>query len=131
MFLTNLPLNRHESSCMLLSRGGQFDRAAKPGVETSNRRGFSRVATFRQQRLTQLREEPLMRSVIWSCRWDGGWVSDFSSVCRPGADGAYRPTAQSLSALTPAPFSIAFVRARKASISHLSFPIDGHCFTGL
>jgi hypothetical protein len=34
-------------------------------------------------------------------------------------------------ALTPAPFSIAFVRAREASISHLSFPIDGHCFIGL
>jgi hypothetical protein len=34
-------------------------------------------------------------------------------------------------ALTPAPFSITFVRAREASISHLSFPIDGHCFIGL
>jgi hypothetical protein len=35
MFLTNLPLNRHESSCMLLNQNGQFDRVAKPGVETS------------------------------------------------------------------------------------------------
>jgi hypothetical protein len=35
MFLTNLPLNRHESSCMLLNQNGQFDRGAKPGVEIS------------------------------------------------------------------------------------------------
>jgi hypothetical protein len=35
MFLTNLPLNRHKSSCMLLGQNGQFDRVAKPGVETS------------------------------------------------------------------------------------------------
>jgi hypothetical protein len=38
MFLTNLPLNRHESSSMLLSQGGQFDRVAKPGVETKQKR---------------------------------------------------------------------------------------------
>jgi hypothetical protein len=35
MFLTNLPFNRHESSCMLLSQNGQLCRVAKPGVETS------------------------------------------------------------------------------------------------
>jgi hypothetical protein len=37
MFLTNLPLNRHESSCMLLNQNGQLDRVAKPGVQTSSR----------------------------------------------------------------------------------------------
>jgi hypothetical protein len=35
VFLANLPLNRHKSSCMLLSQGGQLCRVAKPGVELS------------------------------------------------------------------------------------------------
>jgi hypothetical protein len=35
MFLTNVLFNRRESPCVLRSQSGQFDRVAKPGVETS------------------------------------------------------------------------------------------------